>query len=135
MSTDEQTFTVTVTSAELDNLRAAMVRWSQQIEPADALDTRTMHALTTAKPVKKRAAAKPAAPAEQLVPQGDAALDAFIAKHHRPDWRERLKKALQKSRPGMISMPSPAPGHQHAPLTQQRRAALYRDHNVQQHSA
>lgn len=135
MSTDEQTFTVTVTSAELDNLRRAMQREVNRDAEATALQVRTMHALTAAKPVKKRAAAKPAAPGEHLVSQGDDALDAFIAAHHRPDWRERLKKALQKTRPGMISMPSPAPGHQHPAMTQGLRSQLYQDHRVQQHSA
>jgi hypothetical protein len=135
MSTDEQTFTVTVTSAELDNLRRAMQREINRNAEATALEVRTMHALTIAKPVKKPRAAKPAEPAEELIPTGDTDLDAFIAKHHRPDWRARLKKALQKNRPGMVSMPSPAPGHDHPAMRPQTRADLYRKHNVIQHSA
>lgn len=85
----------------------------------------------------KPRAAKPAAEPEPLIPTGDAALDTFIEKHHRPDWRQRLKKALQPNRPGMIPMP-PAPsfpGQGPAAMTQQRRADLYREHNVIQHSA
>lgn len=84
---------------------------------------------------KKPAPRKPAAPVEHLVSQGDAALDEFIRTHHHPDWRAQLKKALSRTRPGMMTMPTPAPGHAHKPLTQTERAALYVDHKVIQHSA
>lgn len=99
-------------------------------ELADALEARG-YALR-----KKPAPRKPAAPVEIFAPDtGDAALDDFMRNHHRPDWEARLKKALQRNRPGMMPMPAPAPGHARKPLTQQERADLYRDHRVIQHSA
>lgn len=99
-------------------------------ELADALEARGL----TLK--KKPAPRKPAAPVEIFAPDtGDAALDDFMRNHHRPDWEARLKKALQRNRPGMMPMPAPAPGHARKPLTQQERADLYRDHRVIQHSA
>lgn len=80
-------------------------------------------------------ATKPAEPVEELVPTGDAALDEFMRTHHRPDWRKRLAKALQKTRPGMMTMPSPPPGHAHKPMTQAERARLWEAHRVQHHSS
>jgi len=78
---------------------------------------------------------KAAEPIEHLVPQGDTALDEFIAKHHHANWREKLKKALARTRPGMATMPTPPPGHAPKPMSQQERANLWRDHKVQQHSS
>ncbi len=86
---------------------------------------------------KKPAPRKPAAPAEVFAPNtGNPELDAFMRAHHRPDWEARLKKALARNRPGMITMPAPAPGFsKKKPMTQQERADLWRDHNVIRHSA
>ena len=85
---------------------------------------------------KKPAPRKPAAPVEVFAPDtGNPELDAFMRAHHRPDWEARLKKALARNRPGMITMPAPAPGITRRPMTQQERADLYRDHKVVQHSA
>lgn len=80
-------------------------------------------------------ATKPAEPVEELVLTGDAALDTFIETHHRPDWRKKLAKALQKTRPGMMTMPSPPPGLPRKPMTQAERAALWEAHRVQHHSS
>lgn len=88
--------------------------------------------------IKKKPAprtAKPAEPAEELILTGDAALDTFIETHHRPDWRKRLAKALQKTRPGMANMPTPPPGHAPKPMTQTERARLWEAHRVQHHSS
>lgn len=82
-----------------------------------------------AKPKPRTAAA--AEPVEELILTGDASLDAFIEKHHRPDWRKRLAKALQKTRPGMANMPPEPPGHPRKPMTQKERAALWEVHRVQ----
>lgn len=101
---------------------------------ADELAT-ALDALGYTIKAKPKPRAAKAEPAEELIPTGDDALDAFIQKHHRPDWRQRLKKALQPSRPGMVNMPTPPPGHTRTPMTQQKRADLYREHNVIQHSA
>jgi hypothetical protein len=99
-------------------------------ELADALEARG-YALR-----KKPAPRKPAAPAEVFAPNtGNPELDAFMRAHHRPDWEARLKKACARTRPGMMTMPAPAPGHASKPMTQQERADLWRDHKVIQHSA
>ena len=61
---------------------------------------------------KKPAPRKPAAPAEVFAPNtGNPELDAFMRAHHRPDWQAHLKKACARNRPGMMTMPAPAPGH------------------------
>lgn len=99
-------------------------------ELADALEARGL----TVK--KKPAPRKPAAPVEVFAPNtGDADLDEFMRKHHSSDWQAKLKKALARNRPGMMTMPAPAPGIARKPLTQQERADLYRIHCVVQHSA
>lgn len=85
---------------------------------------------------KKPRTRKPAELVEVFNPQtGDPALDAFMRKHHHSDWQTRLKKATVRTRPGMLNMPAPAPGLPVRPLTQEARAALYRHHQVIQHSA
>lgn len=85
---------------------------------------------------KKPAPRKPAAPVEVFEPNtGNPELDEFMRSHHRPDWEARLKKALARNRPGMMTMPAPAPGTPSKSLTQQGHADLWRDHNVIQHSA
>lgn len=104
---------------------------AQQIaaELADALEARGFAIR------KKPAPRKPAAPVKHLVSQGDAALDEFIRTHHSSDWEARMKKATSRTRPGMMSMPSPAPGHGSKALTQTELATLYADHKVIQYSA
>lgn len=102
---------------------------------ADNLATELVEAFEAAGYViRKKPTPRASKPVETLVLTGDADLDTFIEKHHRPDWRTRLKKALSPSRPGMMSMPSPAPGHYRKPMTQQERADLYVEHRVIQHS-
>lgn len=99
-------------------------------ELADALEARG-YALR-----KKSNTRKPTAPVEAFAPDtGNAELDAFMRAHHRPDWQARLKKAKARSRPGMVSMPAPALGHSHRPMTPGERATLWEDHRVIQHSA
>ena len=83
---------------------------------------------------KPRAAAAPRATVEVFAPNtGNPKVDAFMRAHHRTDWQKHQKRAFA-SRPGMIAMPAPAPGHRHSPMTQKERAFLYAAHNVIQHS-
>jgi hypothetical protein len=85
---------------------------------------------------KKPAPRKPAEPVEAFAPNtGSPELDAFMTRKHAHNWREKLKKALARTRPGMMTMPTPPPGHAPKPMTQQERADLWRDHKVQQHSS
>lgn len=85
---------------------------------------------------KKPKARKAAAPLEVFNPNtGDSELDDFMRRTHKPDWQARLKKALAKSRPGMLTISTPAAGLPSKALTQAERAELYRQHNVIQHSA
>lgn len=106
----------------------------------DAIARQVINALEAAgytiKAKPKPRAAKAAEPVEVFAPDtGNPDLDDFMRRHHSPDWRAKLKKALARTRPGMMNMPTPPPGHSHSPLTQQKRADLYREHNVIQHSA
>ena len=85
---------------------------------------------------KKPAPRKPAAPAEVFAPNtGNSELDAFMRTHHRPDWQAHLKKACARNRPGMVTMPAPAPGLPPKRMTQQERADLWDEHKVVRHSA
>lgn len=85
--------------------------------------------------IRKKPAPRVSKPVEVFAPNtGDAALDEFMRAHHHHDWEARLRKATARNRPGMLTMPAPAPGIQHKPMTQQERADLYRDHKVIQHS-
>lgn len=128
----------TATAIILDALEDVTVdalvtkRHAQQLaeELAHALEARG-YALR-----KKPAPRKPAAPVEVFAPDtGNAELDIFMRAHHRPDWEARLKKACARSRPGMMQMPAPAPGHPSKSMAQQERADLWRDHKVIQNSA
>ena len=84
---------------------------------------------------KKPKPRTPAAPTPAFSPAtGDTGLDEFMRTHHRTDWQTRLKKACARSRPGMMTMPAPAPGIARDSMTQQERADLWVDHNVIQHS-
>lgn len=84
----------------------------------------------------KPAPRKPAAPVEIFAPNtGNAELDAFMNRHHNRDWEARLKKALTRTRPGMLAMPARAPGHPRKTMTQAERAELYSTYQVRQHSA
>ena len=87
------------------------------------------------KKAPKPRAAAPRAAFEAFAPNtGDPKVDAFMRTHHRPDWEKHQKRAFA-SRPGMISMPAPAPGVSHKPMTRTERARLYEAYNVIQHSA
>ncbi len=123
--------------AALDDVKTdALVTAQHADDLADEITEALEAAGYTIKAKPKRRAAKPAEPVEVFAPDtGNPDLDDFMRRHHSPDWRAKLKKALARTRPGMMNMPTPPPGHSHPPLTQQKRADLYRDHNVIQHSA
>lgn len=135
MPTPPPLFSVTLTAAELNNLRDRLNKAAEEWGPYSG-DTRVLEAFDAAKPVR---ATKPRAPrpaAEPFSPStGNAAVDVFMIAHHRGDWEARLQKALRRNVPGMMAMPSPPPGFKKSPMTQRERADLYRIHVIRSASA
>lgn len=118
-------YTVTLTAEELAHLVTAYRFMRHESEVPSALA-----ALEGAKPIRAKKAAAPVV-AEPLVSQGDPALDAFIAAHHRANWRAHLISAF-KNRAGMMRVPAPPKGHDPIALKPHERAALYEAHQVRE---
>lgn len=134
MSDTEKQYAITVTAAELDNLRATLslaVDRSVRDRVYREIDRSTLAALDAAKPVKRRARKTPEPEPEPFIPDtGDEKLDAWLIAHHRPDWKTHLATALKPRRHGMMPMPAPASRRARKPMTQQERADLYRVHVI-----